>query len=58
MRRIGANQNLINNQHLLVTFKLSLRKCSDIKISISNQILKENFSLNRIVTKLKKNLII
>ena len=46
MHRIGANQNLFNNQHFLVTFKLSLRKFSYIKISISNQILKENFSFN------------
>ena len=43
MRQKAANQNLINNQHFLVAFKLSLRKCSDIKISILNQILKENF---------------
>ena len=50
MRRISAYQNLINNQHFLVTFKLSLWKFSDIKISILDQILKENFLFHHIVT--------
>ena len=54
MSRIAANHNLINNQHFLVTFKLFLRKCLDIKVEIQ----KENFLFYLIVTKSKKNLII